>query len=233
MNIYILSVLSKWLSVALISLASIGNITPKELVYDGNNAYATSKQVISPIVEKYEVVNKYSSKRPLGIAYTLMKGINGYKYIDNATSKEIIIQNKRNEVVEIGTGEIGEYTGRLTGYGPDCPGCSLVGNVACFTYEKKKHSLITDGIFYKDREYGGVHILAAALTKFPCGTIVYVNNGILKPFYGIVLDTGGAMRGALKENVVWMDLAYPSEKISFTAGATSRNTKFSVIRWGW
>ena len=63
---------------------------------------------------------------------------------------------------------------------------------------------------------------------------VKVNNGILNEFYGIVLDTGIAMRNAWRnDGVVWMDLAFSSQKEALTGGATSSNTSFSVQRWGW
>ena len=42
-----------------------------------------------------------------------------------------------SEIIEIGTGPLNQYIGTLTGYGPDCPGCSAVGNVACRTREGK------------------------------------------------------------------------------------------------
>ena len=70
--------------------------------------------------------------------------------------------------------------------------------------------------------------------KFPCGTVVIINNGILPEFAAIVLDTGIAMRNAWRyEGVVWMDVAYMSQREALTAGATSLNTSFSVQRWGW
>ena len=70
--------------------------------------------------------------------------------------------------------------------------------------------------------------------KFPCGTVVVIDNGILPKFTAIVLDTGIAMRDAWrKEGVVWMDVSYNTQKEALTAGATSLNTTFNVQRWGW
>ena len=94
---------------------------------------------------------------------------------------------------------IGIYNGKLTGYGPDCPGCSSVGNVSCLTREGANHSLTYDGLYYNDITYGNLIILAADHLLFPCGTVVKVNNGILNEFYGIVLDTGIAMRNAWRK----------------------------------
>lgn len=128
---------------------------------------------------------------------------------------------------------LSEYTGRLTGYGPDCVGCSKVGNVACRTREKKAHSLIKDGIYYNDKQYGKVRILAAATSKFKCGTIVVVKKPGMQPFTGIVLDTGGSMRQAWAKGDVWMDLAYSSNAMAGSDKLTGKNIKFSVQRWGW
>lgn len=156
-----------------------------------------------------------------GLSYTY----DGIKYTTITTAK--------NKVVKVGSGKSGEYTGRLTGYGPDCAGCSAVGNVSCRTRDGKKHSLVNDGVYYNDNLYGEVRILAAETSVFPCGTIVKINNGIMDEFYGVVLDTGYSMRKAWNEGTVWMDVAFPTEKASGITKATSKNTKFSVQRWGW
>jgi hypothetical protein len=234
MNIYLISVLNKWLSIILVSSLSLfGNLNFQEKVYTKQVKYTASDSNMVAEVLKYGTVTKYVTNRPIGIAYTVTKGKDGYAYVDKVTGNQVVIENKTDEVVEVGIGEVGEYTGTLTGYGPDCPGCSSVGNVSCRTYENAKHSLINDGVTYVDHEYGTVRILAAALVKFPCGTIIYIDNGTLKPFYGIVLDTGYTMRQAYANGNIWIDLAFPAENTALTAGATSYNTKYSVVRWGW
>lgn len=163
---------------------------------------------------------------------TLVEGINGLEYTYDGLNYTHI-SDVTNEVVQIGTGKEGLYTGKLTGYGPDCPGCSAVGNVSCKTRDGSNHSLINDGIYYTDSIYGSIRILAADNTAFPCGTIVKVNNGKLDEFYAIVLDSGSSMRNAWAEGVVWMDLAFSSQNAAASGNATSSNTTFSVQRWGW
>lgn len=160
------------------------------------------------------------------------EGVNGLSYTYDGLNYKVVSE-VINEVVQVGTGKEGIYTGKLTGYGPDCPGCSSVGNVACLTKEGTKHSLTTDGIYYLDSMYGNVRILAADNTAFPCGTIVKVNNGTLEEFFGIVLDSGSTMRKAWSEGIVWMDLAFSSQANALVGNATSSNTSFSVQRWGW
>ena len=194
-----------------------------------SNMTATITNEIDPYGTDYVYVeNMPSTAAPV----VLEEGINGLDYTYDGLNY-IHLSDMKNEVVQVGSGKAGEFTGKLTGYGPDCPGCSKVGNVSCLTKEKTRHSLISVGLYYNDSVYGNVRILAADNGTFPCGTIVKVNNGILNEFYGVVLDTGITMRKAIKEGVVWMDLAFKTEAEAKVGGATSSNTKFSVQRWGW
>ena len=160
-------------------------------------------------------------------------GENGIIYVGSDGTDNIVVKNMVSEIIEIGTAPINQYIGRLTSYGPDCPGCSSVGNVACKTRENTKHSLINDGYTYVDSQFGEVRILAAAKEKFPCGTIIEVDNGKATPFLGIVLDTGGSMINAWKNNEIWLDLAFSSQAEAATAGFSSKKTIFNVKRYGW
>lgn len=197
------------------------------------NRIGSMTATITNEVEPYDTDYVYIQNIPsTADPVVIIDGINGLDYTYDGLSY-VHLSDKRNEVVQVGTGAPGNYNGRLTGYGPDCPGCSVVGNVACRTKSGVNHSLITDGLYYMDETYGSVRILAADNSAFPCGTIVKVNNGVLKEFYGIVLDSGSTMRNAWREGVVWMDLAFSSQAEALTGGATSSNTKFSVQRWGW
>lgn len=223
--------LSLFLSVTLI--ISIITVT---ILNTGTTLYNSTKDKTDTITNEVQaygtdyvyVENMPSTADPI----TIVEGINGLDYTYDGLNY-IHISDVTNEVVQKGTGKEGLYTGKLTGYGPDCPGCSLVGNVACRTKEGLNHSLISDGLYYNDFLYGSVRILAADNSAFPCGTIVKVNNGILDEFYGIVLDSGSAMRNAWATGTVWMDLAFSSQEEALTGGATSSNTNFSVQRWGW
>jgi 3D (Asp-Asp-Asp) domain-containing protein len=185
-------------------------------------------------VKAYETEFVYSDIMPsTADPLVLVEGVNGLDYTYDGLNYTHL-SDKVNEVVQVGTGIQGIFYGKMTGYGPDCPGCSLVGNVSCLTREGANHSLINNGLYYTDIIYGSLRILAADHSVFPCGTVVKVNNGILNEFYGIVLDTGIAMRNAWRnEGVVWMDLAFSTQKEALTGGATSSNTSFSVQRWGW
>lgn len=235
MNLYFIHSLFKFVSLVVVSFVSLfgsANYEQKNTLLENTNE-AKNVNVTSMYV-KHNVINKYVSNRPAGVMFTTTEGVDGYIYVDEETGTSVVLTETVDEIVEVGTGPVGEFTGRMTGYGPDCEGCSKVGNVSCRTKAGTSHSLTYDGTTYHDDEYGDLRILAATLNVFPCGTIVYVDNGVLEPFYGIVLDTGSAMRNAYKEDgTIWMDLAFSSEKVALTGGATSRDTKYVVQRWGW
>ena len=179
---------------------------------------------VVPYKTEYVYNESMSSKaKPI----VLEEGINGLSF----NSKQL--SSVKNEIVEVGTGMEGEYTGTLTGYGPDCPGCSLIGNVSCLTREGTKHSLINDGVYYTDEKYGSVRIIATDNSLLPCGTIINIENSDMEMFTAIVLDTGYTMRNAWRNGVVWIDLAFSSEEDARNNMATNKNTKFSVQRWGW
>jgi 3D (Asp-Asp-Asp) domain-containing protein len=232
MNIYLLQLVGKWISIFVVSIASFfGTITLKEqeIIIDNNNKNK-NLNVVNEVVE-YTTIKRYTNRLPLNTTKIVVKGENGIIYHNDSTQK--VLKEMVPEVIEVGTGPAGEYVGRMTGYGPDCKGCSKVGNVACLTKDKKKFSLINDGIYYEDEEYGEVRILAAALSMFPCGTIIEVNHGYFEKFIGVVLDTGVAMRSALKNDQILMDLAFPSELDPSVGKATRNNVQYSVKRWGW
>ena len=191
----------------------------------------TKKQVASVKSLKYETVKTYNSSLPKGKVVTKEEGQNGLAYVNEKEETIEIIESPVNAQIEIGTGEEADYVGKMTGYGADCAGCS--GILSCKTKEGNYHNLYTDGMYYNDEEYGSVRILAAALDKFPCGTLIKVENENLGTFNAIVLDTGGAMRNAWSNGIVLMDLAFKSEQDPAIHLATSSNTKYSVQRWGY
>ncbi|MBR4261938.1 MAG: 3D domain-containing protein [Bacilli bacterium] len=109
------------------------------------------------------------------------------------------------------------FNGKMTGYGPDCKGCG--GGVSCIRYNVRNGN-----IYYNDKDYGKIRILAAD-KKIPCGTVIRVSNlRKYKDFYAIVLDRGGAIKGNL------MDLLFVSES---SVDIGRENVKYTVVRWGW
>ncbi len=212
-------------------LITSGNLISEKKV-EVNNLNQTKNSVALTKVLEYDTVETYNSKLPTGVTITKEEGHTGLAYIDE-NGNEIIIESPKNAEIEIGTGDAADYVGKMTGYGADCDGCSGTGTLACKTKSGSYHSLTSDGMTYNDDDYGEVRIVAAALEKFPCGTIIEVNNPNLGTFYAIVLDTGGAMQSDWEKGIVHMDLAFVTETDPAISLSTSSNVKYSVQRWGW
>ena len=126
------------------------------------------------------------------------------------------------EIKEYGPTNYVEFGGTLTGYGPDCEGCS--GIIACSPYPNVQNG----NIWYDDYEYGHIRIVAAD-RSIPCGSIIIIQNYAFNDyndFYAIVLDRGGAIVG------LTMDLLYDSEQTTIPVGR-QRDINFQVVRWGY
>lgn len=234
MNINLLQLLGKYIILTAVSFMSIFNIGDykefENIVSNANNDKDFT--VINSVID-YKTIVEYNSKIPKNISNIKVEGTIGLSYNEDNTKEEKVVQEVVNEVVEQGTGDYGIYTGKLIGYGPDCVGCSVEGYLACRTKDGLKFSLKYDGIYYNDSEYGEVRILAAATSKFPCGTIVEIKKDGRDSFTAIVLDTGGTVNNAWKNGIVIMDLAYLKNSDSGSDGLTGSNMTFSVQRWGW
>ena len=173
------------------------------------------------------------------------KMVSSYNFVDvSATSeeKEEVVEEVKEEetkaeesVIDNKPAEVNDavFVGKMTGYGADCAGCSGVGSLSCRAADGSRHTLSENGEYYNDSAYGSVRIVAAALEKFPCGTIVKIDHPALGSFYAVVLDTGGSVNRAWANGTVWMDLAFRTESDPSIYSTTSSNTTYSVQRWGW
>lgn len=225
MNINLLQIIGKYVSLLMVSLLSFFGIDNynEKLINSNNNLINKNENIVNAI--NYETKYIYNSKLPSNVEKIVQKGEYGISYGNQ------IIDDSKEEIIEKGTGPYGIFKGRLVGYGPDCPGCSKKGNVACKTADKKIFSLIDDGIYYEDSEFGSVRILATDLNKYPCGTIIRVEKEDGTIFMAVVLDRIGT-----KSETPLFDLAYSSQtdKTVFNADKlTGRNITFNVQRWGW
>lgn len=108
--------------------------------------------------------------------------------------------------------------GTITGYGPDCTGCSGI--------TASGHNL-HESIYYNDLEFGTVRILAAD-KSIPFYSIFRVSNiPGMDPFLAIVLDTGGNVgygKGTL------FDLAHANEQNGVLPKTS--NVTFEMLRSG-
>ena len=204
--------------------------------------------LVASIVINTMVVTRKKEKEMVSSKITFEihpdKMVSSYNFVEVTEIKEEV-EEKKDEVVEDTKKEIktventpaevndAVYVGKMTGYGADCIGCSGVGALACRAADGSRHTLSENGEYYNDATYGSVRIVAAALDQFPCGTIVKVDHPALGSFYAVVMDTGGSMRNAWANGLVWMDLAFKTESDPDIYATTSSNTTYSVQRWGW
>lgn len=128
---------------------------------------------------------------------------------------EIFKKEEKTETV------LATYYGPITAYGPDCIGCTT-GYTASGYY-------VRNNIYYEDKEYGKIRIVAADKT-LPFGTIVRIKNLDLfdDDIIAIVLDRGSAIGFKRK---VYFDLLYKSEKDTLTFG--KRYATFEILRKGY
>jgi len=232
MNLNLIQLIGKYVMFLTVSFMSFFNTDYNEKVLTINNNNIEKDGTIVNTITDFKTIVKYNSKLPSNVTNVITEGVSGLSIKDSNGVQ--VIQEVVDKVVEKGTGAYGIYKGKLVGYGPDCPGCSSEGYVSCKTESKDKFSLIHDGVYYNDDEYGKVRIVAAALTKFPCGTIVEVTNPKIDPFTVIVMDTGGTVIKAWKNyGAVVMDLAYSKNALASSDGLTGNNITFKVQRWGW
>lgn len=131
---------------------------------------------------------------------------------------KIMLKEEQHEKAET---VLATYHGPITAYGPDCTGCTT-GYTASGYY-------VRNTIYYNDKQYGKIRILAAD-RSLPFGTIVRISdlNVFAEPVLAIVLDRGSAI-GFNKKS--YFDLLYKSEKETEFFGR--RNATFEVLRRGY
>ena len=203
-------------------------VNSKESVISVFNEDYFNSTNISIVTNHYETEYVYNDNIEEGKTKVIRDVVDGYS---NASGN--ILVEPINKIVEVGTGKFDVMYGSTTGYGADCVGCS--GTVFCSGLDGSSHNLIRDGIYYNDSKYGDVRIIAADNSKFPCGTIMSIDNGIIDPFMAIVMDTGSAMRNAWRDGNILIDIAFKFENSDGIHNATNKsgNVKFKVYRTGW
>lgn len=113
---------------------------------------------------------------------------------------------------------LGTYTGKLTGYVYNCPGCS--GKLAC----DASLDLSNGNVTYNDTTYGNVNIVAAS-SNLACGSIIEINSSMSDtPMLAIVLDRG--VKGTT------LDLLTPSVEYAIN-NVGNRQATYNVLRNGY
>lgn len=240
MNITIFKVVARFLSFVILSTSSLlHSVNLDTRIIGVNNGDKNMTSSANTAVVSYDTIVKYNSKIPSGITKVKSNGEDGLVSLDINGNVFSVIKEKKDEIIEVGTGKVGTYTGLLTGYGPDCDTCDGAGWVYCPSPDGTFFNLNTDGEYFYDSEYGAVRIVAAAIEDyypspgiFPCGTIIEINNPPMgEPFLAVVLDTGYDMRKHYNEGYIHLDLAHTTQVgLRFH---TNKQAKFQVQRWGW
>lgn len=165
--------------------------------------------------KKINVVSNMNGARSIEAIHMVMK-------YDNRV-KELKVRSVANmeEASLYGPDTPISFVGQMTAYKATCVGCT--GKVSC----PPRQDVRNDNIYYEDKEYGTIRILAAD-PAIPCGTIVEITNVSFstEPIIGIVLDRGGAIKGNIMDFLV-------SESYDMNIVGRQRNVNYEVLRWGW
>lgn len=157
------------------------------------------------------------------IIYNVRK-VNGVEVSREERGSEITVDpiHKTYEVSATTTGRI--FTGKLTSYGADCVGCGTRTAAGLYVTVNGVKNERTATLSFN----GGEYYVLAADKEFPFGTIVKISNhsyNIPDPFYGIVLDRGGAVTGT------HMDL-YTGSQVNPLFGGHGGTVTYEIIAYG-
>jgi 3D (Asp-Asp-Asp) domain-containing protein len=164
------------------------------------------------------------------VVYVLSIIIAFYFFMPVGVKEKVMIKDK---VVEVNKAIynavprekiLGTFIGQLTGYGPDCKDCSGFVNGG---KNGGRMDVRNGNIYYYDDVFGKVRILAADQKYYKLGTIIRITapNVLSSPILGIVLDSGGAIKG----NII--DLLFENEQATKFVGR-QRDVKYEILRYG-
>lgn len=110
----------------------------------------------------------------------VVSGLYMEDFVNTITTQEVEVKEDEKQVEDYEV--LNTYVGTITGYGPNCVGCS---GITASGYDVRNTTT------YMDSEYGEVRILAAD-RSIELYSIVRVSNiPNMEPFIAIVLDRGG------------------------------------------
>lgn len=115
------------------------------------------------------------------------------------------------------------YYGKMTGYGPDCYGCSGI--------TASGRNVLNGNIYYEDQTFGNIRIVAGD-RSIPFGSIIKITgtNVSNEPVIAIVLDRGG-MIGFQEGKHSYFDLLFESEQAASLVGR--QDATFELLRSGY
>lgn len=173
--------------------------------------------ILSGNIKKVITTSNINSVKSLQAVHIVNK-YNSIKEIEK--KEEVPFFTSFYDAISVASTRPVAFNGKLTGYGPDCIGCT--GNSACPPRQNFKNG----NIYFEDQDYGKVRVVAAD-RSIPCGSIVRISgiNIYNEPILAIVMDRGGLV----SDN--HMDLLFSSQ--TNLEGFTTSNVKFELIRYGW
>ncbi len=189
--------------------ALVKKIESRVFVSYSDNISAKEKDEEETVLEEPEDTQLEEEKKTLSAKKEKMSST-----IDSKKSEPIVTVEEeapKNEII----------TGKLSGYGPDCYGCS--GTLASGKY-------VGNGdIYYNDPTYGKVRIVAGD-RKYSLGTIIRIKNSkVGNDILAIVLDRGGAI-GIGKTYLFDLLFASQQEALKYEV---SYNVNFEILRNGY
>lgn len=196
------------------------NISNKEISNIVNSKLNTNFSYHYEEVSEDEVIQEESKEEEISVEIKEEKDVKGSseKTVEEIKEEETASLVPSDEVPSYSV--IETYYGTLTGYGPDCKGCS---GLTASGYNVK------DTITYHDEEFGELRIVAAD-KSIPFYSIIRISDiRNSEPIYAIVLDTGGNV-GFSKFST--FDLLFSSEVEASKQIGTLSNIKFELIRKG-
>ena len=115
------------------------------------------------------------------------------------------------------------YYGKMTGYGPDCIGCSGI--------TASGMNVLNGNIYYEDETFGNIRIVAGD-KSIPFGSIIRITGVSIatEPILAIVLDRGG-MIGFETWKHSYFDLLFESEQAAIPVGR--QDATFELLRRGY
>ena len=105
MNVYLLQLIGKWLSLIVITFISFFN--PRV-------GTKTEAKVDNEVIE-HDTKMIYNPSLPNQTKNVVTPGVDGIVYMDANGNETKIIQKMVTEVIEVGTGGVSDYIGKLSG----------------------------------------------------------------------------------------------------------------------
>ena len=202
----------------------------EEIIDDTNDVLKEDKEEIKDVEEVKDESNTSSdTKENIEVnkenSNQNKVELNETKEEKEETKEEIVVKGSYNPNLEVvSTIEpIATYHGKMTGYGPDCVGCSGI--------TASGMNVMNGNIYYQDKTFGSIRIVAGD-KSIPFGSIIKITGISIstEPVIAIVLDRGG-MIGFQEGKHAYFDLLHASEKDTYSFGR--QDATFELLRTGY